>query len=58
MHSEREINEDEPESAVVDLEQVTAAVDLLPTVESTSAPAGCKPFACFVLQLGVRQPAL
>ena len=35
--------DDLPDSAIVDLEQVTAAVDLLPTVESTSAPAGKSP---------------
>lgn len=32
--------DDPPENAVVDLEQITAAVDLQPIVESTSAPAG------------------
>lgn len=40
MQPEKYTVDDEPDIAVVDLEQVTAAVDLLPTVETTSAPAG------------------
>ncbi len=35
MQSMHDFREDRPENAVVDLEQVTAAVDLLPTFEST-----------------------